>query len=389
MKTAAICLLSLYCTHAFCDANPPKDQKPAASQQSPSSQTPKSESSEAKKKPEPATAKKKEEAPKVAAGKETPAAQSPKPAAEPIDNSSATKSQPASKEPSKAPSQALATPVQKKPTGIEIYKHGDLRIASSECKELMQYLEEFPQSQYHIATIPAFGYSGHYFIDSTDDLIKNHLANGEMWENPIEQLIVKHVRPGSKVLDIGAHIGTHSFTMSKFVGESGEVLAFEPQPKLFRELFWNAALNNTKNIICYSAAVGSECGKIETSVINPRNEGDTPLISPTLSMGNWSYTVKGGTGIFVDLLTIDSLNLDNVSLIKIDVEGMENAVLDGARNTILRNKPTIILEIMGGWRPEVAPDEIVEQIEFTKRKVRNLGYDLTRISRWDYLATPK
>ena len=188
---------------------------------------------------------------------------------------------------------------------------------------------------------------------------------------------------------MGAHIGIHALTMSKYVGASGEVHAFEPQPKILRELFWNMTLNQTNNVTCYWTAVGSECGTIETSQFAPLNEGGTSLISTEISMNNWSYSVRGGTGVFVDLITIDSLNLSDVSLIKIDVAGMENAVLDGAKDTILRNKPAIILEIMGGWIPETAPQGIIEQIEFTKQKVQDLGYNLTRIVGWDYLAVPK
>lgn len=56
----------------------------------------------------------------------------------------------------------------------------------------------------------------------------------------------------------------------------------------------------------------------------------------------------GGNGQFVQLLTIDSLHLKNVSLIKMDVEGMEDQALEGARETILTNHPVIIIEIHGG-----------------------------------------
>lgn len=265
----------------------------------------------------------------------------------------------------------------------------NLKVISSHCQEMLQYIAQFPYSEYHVKRVILFPYEQFFYIDCIEDHIKNSLERGYAWETHIAKLIMQYARPGSKVLDVGAHIGTHSLTMAKCVGENGEVLAFEPQPKIFRELFLNMKLNKINNASCYWVAVGDENGTIETSNFAPLNEGGTPLIIPNLSMNNWSYNPLGGTGIFVDLITIDSLNLENVSLIKIDVEGMENAVLDGARETILRNKPIIIIEIMGGYIPETAPRKIVEQIEFTKLKVQNLGYKLIRVVGWDYLAIPK
>ena len=90
-----------------------------------------------------------------------------------------------------------------------------------------------------------------------------------------------------------------------------------------------------------------------------------------------------------DLIPIDSLQLDNVSFIKIDVEQMENAVLDGAKQTILKNKPVILLEIKGGYFVDTAPKEIQEEIEFTKKKISEMGYSVYRIGWWDYLGIPK
>ena len=152
-------------------------------------------------------------------------------------------------------------------------------------------------------------------------------------------------------------------------------MALEPQPKIFRELFLNVRLNLLKNVSCVWAAAGAKIGTIEICPFVMNNEGATPLmLSPGPSQ------VIGGTGIHVDLITIDSLKLNKVSLIKIDVEGMENLVLEGAKETILKNKPVILLEIMGGYFPQKATSSIVEQIEHTKRHVASLGYDV--IAHW-------
>lgn len=254
---------------------------------------------------------------------------------------------------------------------------------------MIRYISEFPFDQYQIKQVRCIEREAFFYIDSENDYIKSYLEKGEVWERHISRLIVKYALPGSKVIDVGAHVGTHTLTMAYCVGNKGRVFAFEPQPKIFRELFQNMRINMLKNLSCIWAAAGAKTGFIEISPITMDNEGGTPLINTCISSGKWSSTVIGGTGTYVDLITIDSLKLNKVSLIKIDVEGMENLVLEGAKETILKNKPVIILEIMGGWVFETAPSYIVEQIEYTKRILTDLGYDIKRIVDWDYLATPK
>ncbi|MBS0650065.1 MAG: FkbM family methyltransferase [Verrucomicrobia bacterium] len=266
--------------------------------------------------------------------------------------------------------------------------HDGIKIISSRSDEMLQYIEEFPYDAYSIKQVPCYGYEGYFYIDLIDDTIKSLLAKGKAWEDHISKFIARYAQPGSKVLDIGAHIGTHTLTMAKCVGEQGEVYAIEPQPKIFRELFLNMKLNHAHNVSCLWGAAGAENGTIEISDFAPFNEGGTSLVETNIYSGDWSYRVVGGSGLFVDLFTIDSLNLDNVSLIKMDVEAMENIVLDGARNTILNNRPVILIEIMGGYMPETAPPQIIEQIEFTKQKLRDLGYAVYRIHEHDYLAIP-
>lgn len=159
------------------------------------------------------------------------------------------------------------------------------------------------------------------------------------------------------------------------MGNTGTVFAFEPQPKIFRELFLNMALNELSNIWFFYGGVGDKMGQIELSPIVQGNEGGTGL---------W-----GGTGKFVPLVTIDSLNLKNVSLMKIDVEGQENAVLDGAKETILRERPVILIEIMGGHDADTAPPEIRQKIQHTIQKLEDLNYSVHKIVTHDYLAVPK
>ncbi len=223
--------------------------------------------------------------------------------------------------------------------------------------------------EYEVHTIAELG---KFYLDNIDDFIKNILRTGLPWELHIRQLIETHAWPGTTAVDIGAHIGCHTLAMAKRVGAEGRVYAFEPQPKLHRELKVNMALNGMENVQTFCAAVGDKDGEIELSPLKEGNEGSSVL--------------QGGAGIFVPLMTLDSLHLKNVSLIKIDVEGMEDQVLAGAQNTLRENRPLILLEIMGGYLQEKAPENIKLKIESTLLFLRDLGFTVHRHSANDYLA---
>jgi hypothetical protein len=130
-----------------------------------------------------------------------------------------------------------------------------------------------------------------------------------------------------------------------------------------------------KNVEFYWSGVGDSSGVIELSPFAQGNEAGTGL--------------NGGTGKFVELLTLDQLHLSNVSLMKIDVEGMEDQVLDGAKETILKNRPIILIEIMGGYVFQTAPPDIRQKIMATVEKLKSLGYEVSQIQAHDWIAVPK
>jgi|SRR5580700_6160577 FkbM family methyltransferase len=237
---------------------------------------------------------------------------------------------------------------------------------------MIQFIHQVSMENYTIYHTPL---QGKFYLEEKHDCIKNILRSGEPWEPQIQKLFSAYIRPNSTVLDIGAHIGTHTLAMSKLVGPNGRVIAFEPQPKIFRELFLNMQLNEADNVFFYPAAVGDHKGTIELAPFVWDNEGGTSLLG-------------GGTGQFVPLITIDSLHLSNVSLMKIDVEMMENPVLDGAKRTIARCRPIIIIEIQGNYSFESAPPEIKHEILTTISKLEGMKYQVTCIGRADYLAIP-
>ena len=147
-------------------------------------------------------------------------------------------------------------------------------------------------------------------------------------------LFAKIIQPGQVVVDAGANIGAHTVFFCRAVGPKGVVHAFEPQRVIFQTLCANLALNSLQNGHAHHAALGDEPGSIMVDVPDysqPNNFGGMPL-------GAFSE------GERVPLVTIDSLGLAACHFMKIDVEGMEQAVIRGAAETIRRHRPVLYVE---------------------------------------------
>lgn len=239
-------------------------------------------------------------------------------------------------------------------------------------QELEQYVASFPTQDYIICDVP---FQGKFYAEPyRNDSIKNILRSGQLWEPHILIGIYKYAKPGTVVLDIGSHIGTFTIAMSKIVGDNGVVYAFEPQRKIYRELRKNCELNDVKNVICHRIAIGDRQQIVEMDKETvPGSEGSTNI---------------GHGGDIAEMRTIDSFNLTNVSFVKIDVERSEEQVLDGMVNTILQNKPILIIELQGGYLWETAPADIRQKMINSIEKLERLGYSVTRIYKHDYLALP-
>lgn len=239
--------------------------------------------------------------------------------------------------------------------------------------ELAAYLEAFPRDQYQIADVAGVG---RFWLDPQPDVVKGYLRAGKPWEPHVVALLREHVRPGTTALDVGAYVGAHAVTMAKLVGPEGRVYAFEPQKKIYRELRQNLALNGLANAVALRFALGAAPGVIEMDAPRPGNVGGTAI---------------GSGGDRAELRTLDSFGFRNVSVVKIDVEGFEGPVIDGARETLSRCKPVIILEILGHEPTyELASPETRARFEAIFAKLTALGYEAPRLI-WlnDYLVVPK
>src|SRR5512146_2809063 len=143
---------------------------------------------------------------------------------------------------------------------------------------------------------------------------------------------------GDTVIDVGANIGAMSLALANVVGNQGKVIAIEPQRICCMCLCANVALNSWIHVINpVFAAAGKEPGTVKIPLAN--------ILGQNINVGGFSLCDDYGKGgETVPMITIDSLGLEKVRLIKADVEGMESDVLAGARETIAASRPVIWAE---------------------------------------------
>jgi FkbM family methyltransferase len=156
---------------------------------------------------------------------------------------------------------------------------------------------------------------------------------GELCQSEAD-LFGQVVRPGDTVIEVGANIGAHTVRLSQLAGPEGLVLAFECQRFIYHILCANLALNDIFNTQAYCTAIGSKAGTLRVPPI--RYDVDA-------NFGGAALT-ENGDGEIVTVAKLDTLHLPSARLLKVDVEGMEAEVLNGARTLITRHRPFLYVE---------------------------------------------
>ncbi len=152
---------------------------------------------------------------------------------------------------------------------------------------------------------------------------------------------------GVVAIDCGANIGVHTIEWATHMTGWGSVLSIEAQERIYYALAGNIAINNCFNAIAVHAAVSSESGMLSIPTPNyllPSSFGSLELRQRS---GNEfigqaiDYTQNMST---IRKLAIDDFKLPRLDLIKLDVEGMELEALEGAKETIRRTHPIMLIE---------------------------------------------
>ncbi|SNX52860.1 FkbM family methyltransferase [Thermoanaerobacterium sp. RBIITD] len=181
---------------------------------------------------------------------------------------------------------------------------------------------------------------GIFEIMSLNDLISKSLIEYGEWAQIEIDTLAKFIKPGDTVIDAGAYIGTHTIAFANIVGNSGRVIAFEPNPIAFRILENNCVRNSCSNVVLYPYALGNAEGQVSLFINTNNNVGGSCLLDVNKESNDRNHQ------IIVEQRRLDSILNDSLHFIKADVEGMELELLEGSENLIIKYKPVIFLELI-------------------------------------------
>jgi len=176
---------------------------------------------------------------------------------------------------------------------------------------------------------------------------------GEYQENEIA-LFRELIEPGQLVIDVGANIGAHTVWMARQVGNTGRVVAFEPQRLIYQTLCANIALNSLTNVDAHCIALGANYGEAQLPELNPEAENNFG----GLGIKGHSY------GETIGVIPLDGANIRRPSFMKIDVEGCEHDVLMGARRTIEEYQPLLYVEYDREAERKLVGNYILKQLGY-------------------------
>lgn len=212
--------------------------------------------------------------------------------------------------------------------------------------------------------------------------LSEHMQRRIFWmgyyNEEIANVLSQYLTLNMVVLDIGANIGEITLLAAKRVGKHGRVYAFEPMDNIANKLTQHIELNHFTQVEVYRCALGnkpnsqiaiySSCGQQS----NDKNEG----LGSLYSKNNQEKPIQ-----YVELTTMDiwvsqQPNIHKIDLIKIDIEGAELACLQGAKQTLKKFKPKIIIEIQD-FSAERAGYKAIDIIDL----LSDLSYEFFRIEK--------
>tara|TARA_R110002072_G_scaffold2292_1_gene19052 strand:+ start:2063 stop:2716 length:654 start_codon:yes stop_codon:yes gene_type:complete len=198
--------------------------------------------------------------------------------------------------------------------------------------------------------------------NSNCHVIKSLLAN-RIWEKKINTMMLKYIKPSWVCLDIGANIGLHSLTMAKL----GKVVhSFEAQPIIAECLQSTIVKKEINNIILYKYALGAVQRE---SAIFTDNSGRSSIEGVRDHL--FSHRIP------TYMRRLDDLHIPKVDFMKIDIEGYEWHMLQGAEETIKKHRPLLILETFKTKKNMNELEIFCEKFSYSKQYISSGNWLLT------------
>ena len=227
-----------------------------------------------------------------------------------------------------------------------------------------------PQSG--ILEVGLAGVKARFYVQTPEELRILESAGGAGGEGQVVAQVLEFLKPGDVVFDIGANVGLYTVLLSKRVGDSGRVFAFEPEPRTCAHLHDNLTLNEARNVKWYRKALGERTG--QASLFTGSVIGGGSLVFPQ-GGGQAEQVVEIAQG---DELVATEM-MPTPRAVKIDVEGYEHSVIQGLRHTL--SEPAcemICCEVHPSMLPPgVTPGAVLSLVD-------SLGFkQIQQFPRWD------
>ncbi len=224
------------------------------------------------------------------------------------------------------------------------------------------------------------GTTADYLLFATDDAISSTIYRRGAWAEPlvtISRFFYSDIAEPF-VLDIGANLGAYSVPVAKELATAGGfIYAYEPQRIIFYQLCGNVFTNRLDNVYTHCMALGDQDGSVQIPSIDYQNSINIGGFSVDAGIRDHQACITtnaGRTEPAVPLARLDSIALPKAPcLIKIDVEGLELQVLQGAAGTLARyNYPPLLLE---AWTGDWFADARQKLLDY----IAQLGYSVFTI----------
>ncbi len=179
------------------------------------------------------------------------------------------------------------------------------------------------------------------FVDTTDVGFATHILMRGVWELWLTEYMIRTIRQGWTVLDVGANFGYYSLLLSDLVGHTGRCIAFEPNPAVAPVLADTLSVNGFDDR-CQVRKVALSHSPGESFFYQPKNEPKNARLVDEIDQ---NVVDQGqGTYVRVPVAPLDIEFRDRVDFIKIDAEGAEGAIIQGMANVLRAHRPLLLIE---------------------------------------------
>jgi FkbM family methyltransferase len=196
---------------------------------------------------------------------------------------------------------------------------------------------------------------GWMLYNKNDSYIGASIRKYGEWSHSEMNIFQQILKEGNYVVEVGANIGSHTLGISKLVGLSGKIYAYEPQRIIFQTLCANMALNSRTNVYCFEQAASDTKEIITVPDIDYSQQANFGAVS----------IEQFSTGAALDVVILDDelKDIARLDLLKIDAEGMEYKALNGAKILISKYKPILYVE---NDRPEKSQAliELIQSMDY-------------------------